>query len=810
MKVSLNWLKEFVYFKTEPEKVASLLNGRTMEVEKIFPYYLQKKSFQNIVLGEIKSIAPHPSSDKFGIAEVYAGETLGVKRIVFTKEGLKVKVGDKPLIATKGTLFDHGLKIRDKAIFGVVSEAAFCSEKDLGLQLNIDSIAEFPFLETGMSAYDIFELDDTVLEFDLEPNRPDLFGIMGFAYELAAILDKKIVLPEIYEGFNISAGEKYASDRNELSVNIADGKIAPSYIAVKISGLKIKESDLHIKNKLMKSGIRPINNIVDLTNIVMMETSQPLHAFDASKLDGNAINVRFALKGEIAVTLDGKERKLSDEDIVIADKNKIIAIAGIMGSANSEIGDDTADIIVESANFNMSRIRKTSRTLSLRTDASTRFEKGISPALSIYAIKRFLQLLRKYEGDIKVKCYAYDIKEDKTSKIYEIDLSVLSEFSGDSAVNKKAHTVLSNLGYHVEPSAEENNVLKVSPPYFRMDIGETVNIYEDILRIYGYDNIKSSMPLGILAPPLKNANFETYRLYRNLLRYAGFTEIISPSLTGEKEINISVANSSIGRNSVLELKNYISADYAFFRINLIPDILRSVQQNSRKYKNIKIFEIGKAYIGEKTDGMPVNEKNVLCGCVCTGIKSSSRDTEFYTGKGIVEFLLKESGIKKFSFDKTQDASFYNENASLEITAGKAKVGIFGEIKKEILDEFKIESKVFAFEFDLDHIKEYISNKKTFTPPNRYPEIEQDISIVCDKNIEYASIEKLIKGYSALIKNVRLEDIYTGKQIDEGKISFLIRYDAIADDRTLTMEEVNELRDGLIKELNNRFGITLRR
>ena len=810
MKVSLNWLKEFVYFKTEPEKVASLLNGRTMEVEKIFPYYLQKKSFQNIVLGEIKSIAPHPSSDKFGIAEVYAGETLGVKRIVFTKEGLKVKVGDKPLIATKGTLFDHGLKIRDKAIFGVVSEAAFCSEKDLGLQLNIDSIAEFPFLETGMSAYDIFELDDTVLEFDLEPNRPDLFGIMGFAYELAAILDKKIVLPEIYEGFNISAGEKYASDRNELSVNIADGKIAPSYIAVKMSGLKIKESDLHIKNKLMKSGIRPINNIVDLTNIVMMETSQPLHAFDASKLDGNAINVRFALKGEIAVTLDGKERKLSDEDIVIADKNKIIAIAGIMGSANSEIDEGTADIIVESANFNMSKIRKTSRTLSLRTDASTRFEKGISPALSIYAIKRFLQLLRKYEGDIKVTCYAYDIKEDKTSKIYEIDLSVLSEFSGDSAVNKKAKTVLSNLGYYVEISAEENNTIKVSPPYFRTDIGETVNIYEDILRIYGYDNIKSSMPLGVLAPPLKNANFETYRLYRNLLRYAGFTEIISPSLTGEKEINISVVNSSIDRNSVLELKNSISADYAFFRINLIPDILRSVQQNSRRYKNIKIFEIGKAYIGEKTDGMPVNEKNVLCGCVCTGIKSSSSDTEFYTGKGIIEFLLKESGIKKFSFDKTSAASFYNENASLEIAAGKAKVGILGEIKKEILDEFKIESKVFAFELDLDHIKEYISNKKTFIPPTRYPEIEQDISIVCDRSIEYASVEKLIKGYSALIKNVRLEDVYTGKQIDEGKISFLIRYDAIADDRTLTMEEVNELRDGLVSELNNRFGITLRK
>ncbi len=639
---------------------------------------------------------------------------------------------------------------------------------------------------------------------------------MGFAYELAAILDKKIILPEIYEDINITAGEKYSSDSNALTVNVSDSEIAPSYIAVKISGLKIKESDIHIKNKLMKSGIRPINNIVDLTNIVMMETSQPLHAFDASKLEGNAIKVRFAGKGETVVTLDGKERKLSDEDIVIADKNKIIAIAGIMGSENSEIDENTVDIIVESANFNMSKIRKTSRTLSLRTDASTRFEKGISPALSMYAIKRFLQLLRKYEGNINIDCYAYDIKseaEDKNSKIYEVNLDALSEFSGDPSVNKKAKTVLSNLGYNIESSSEENNIFKVSPPYFRMDINETVNIYEDILRIYGYDNIKSSMPLGVLAPPLKNANFETYRLYRNMLRCAGFTEIISPSLTGAKEIKISVANSSIDENSVLELKNSISEDYVFFRISLIPDILKAVYQNLRKYKNIKIFEIGKKYIaysGEKTSGIPVNEKNVLCGCICTGIKSSSRDTEFYFGKGVVEFLLKESGIKKFSFDKTQEASFYNENASLEIVVGKAKVGVFGEIKKDILDEFKIESKVFAFEFDLDSIKEYISNKKTFVQPSRYPEIEQDISIVCDKNTEYASVEKLIKGFSHLIKNVRLKDTYTGKQIEEGKISFLIGYDAVADDRTLTMEEVNQLRDSLVEELNNRFGIILRK
>lgn len=812
MKVSINWLKEFVHFNTDIEKIANLLNGRTMEVEKIFPYFSQKKSYKNIVVGEIKSIAPHPYSDKFGIAEVYGGETVGTKKIVFTSAGIEIKIGDRPLIATKGTVFEHGLKIRDKAIFGVVSEAAFCSEKDLGLQLGEPSIVQFPHEKIGRTAYDIFELNDAVLEFDLEPNRPDLFGISGFAYELSAILDKDVVLPDLYSGIEFKTGEYYASKENELAVSIENKDLTPAYIAVKISGVKIKESGMGIKNKLLKSGIRPINNIVDITNIVMIETSQPLHAFDAGKLKDGKISVRQARQDESVVTLDGKERKLSDEDIVIADADKVIAIAGIIGAANSVIDENTTDIIVEAANFNMSIIRKTSRTLSLRTDASTRFEKGLSPSLSILGVKRFLELLEKYMGGFNISCYAYDIKEPVQPKIYKIKLNNLCDFLGDSAVKNKAPRILSRLGYKIienkpgEAAGEEN--ISVIPPCFRSDITDNVNIYEDVFRIYGYDNIKSSIPSGVLMPPQKNANFETSKLFRNLLRYAGFTEIISPSLTGEKEINISLGDGK-NKTNVLKLRNPISSDYAFFRISIVPDILRAVLQNSKKYKNIKIFEIGKIYTEEKSGEYPVSEKNILCGSFCTGLKLTNKETEFYNGKGIVEFLLKESGIRKFIFNKVDSNNIFNENAALEVSIGKKRAGICGEIKKEILDEFKIEHKVFVFEFDIDFIRDFISYKKSFIQPNKYPEIEQDISIIAEQDTEYASIEKFIKGYSKLIKNVRLADIYRGKQIEEGKISFLIRYDAAADDRTLTMEEANLLRDDLIKELNVSFGITLR-
>ncbi len=813
MKVSLNWLKEFINFNIEPQKIANLLNSRTMEVEKIFPYFSQKKSFENIVVGEIKSITAHPGNDKFGIAEVYGGDTAGNKRIVFTKEGADIKVGDKPLIATKGAVFDHGLKIRDKAIFGIVSEAAFCSEKDLGINLNIPSIVKMPFEKIGRTAFDIFGLNDTVLEFDLEPNRPDLFGITGFAHELSAILNKDIILPELYEDIDFAPGGRYASESSILETEIENSDLVPSYIAIKISGIKIGESGQDIKNKLIKSGIRTINNIVDLTNIVMMETSQPLHAFDANSVAGGKIIVRNARKGEPVITLDGKERKLSDDDVVIADKDKIIALAGVMGGQNSEINKNTVDIIVESANFNMSAIRKTSRTLSLRTEASTRFEKGLHPSISITGIKRFIGLLRKSSGNINISCYAYQIKEFGSPKVYKLKYRELDEFAGDSAVKNGAPHVLSKLGYKIlekagEPVLESESI-SVIPPYFRCDIDEIVNIYEDVLRIYGYDNIKSSLPSGMLYPPQKNLNFEAARFIKNLLSCAGFTEIITPSLTGEKELSTIINVADNMENNFLELKNPVSKDYSYFRLSLIPDILKSVSQNSKKYERTRIFEIGKIYMPEKLNDYPVTERNILCGAVCGGIKNKSREPEFYDGKGVVEFLLRELGIRKFSLNKIDRDKIFNENAALEVTVNKKRAGIFGEIKNKILEEFKIEYKVFILEIDLDMIKDFISHKRSFEQPNKYPEIEQDISIVVDPDIEYAAIEKIIKGFSPLIKNVRLADIYRGKQIEEGKISFLIRYDAMESSRTLTMEEVNSLRDNLIKELNLRFGITLR-
>ncbi|HEC24450.1 MAG TPA: hypothetical protein ENI54_00310, partial [bacterium] len=290
-----------------------------------------------------------------------------------------------------------------------------------------------------------------------------------------------------------------------------------------------------------------------------------------------------------------------------------------------------------------------------------------------------------------------------------------------------------------------------------------------------------------------------------LLRCVGFTEIVTPSLVGKRDI----ALSGTGKG-VLTLKNPVSVDRSFFRISLIPDIINILSQNSKKHKNIKIFEIGKIYLDERHDNdYPVLERDVLCGAICSGIKYGKQDTEFYYGKGIIEFLFKESGIKKITYSKVSDDFIFDEDVSLEVSIGKNRAGIFGEIKKGFLEEFKLDYRVFVFNLDMDYIKDFISLKRSFVRPGRYPEIEQDISIIVDSGIEYASIEKYIKGFSGLIKNVKLADVYRGKQIKEGKISFLIRYDAMSPNRTLTMEEVNLLRDNLIRELNVRFGVTLR-
>lgn len=802
MKVSLKWLKEFIDFGgMESEKIANFLNNRTMEVEKIIPYS-RKSSFKNIVVGEIKSISAHPSNDNFGVAEVYAGESLGIKRIVFTRAGLEISTGEKVLIATKGAVFENGLKIRDKSIFGVVSEAAFCSEKDLGLDLNISSIVRFPEEEIGRSAYDIFEFEDTVLEFDLEPNRPDLFGILGFAFELSAITGGNLKHPAVYNDMEINPGGKYSSLPDKLNVSVEDKSLSASYIAVKIDNIKISESSSDIKNKLIKCGVRPVNNIVDLTNLVMLETSQPLHAFDASKT-GREIRVAAAGQGETVTTLDGRERKMEGGEILIKSGDTPVALAGIMGGLESGIGESTNSIIVESANFDMSRIRKASRTLALRTDASTRFEKGIHPSMSILGIKRFIYLLKKYYPEVRIESFAYDMDHYKDLQVYNINYRDMADFSGCDIDGPKIFDIVSSLGYSVKDKTKEG--LSVTPPLFRSDISNKVDIYEDIFRIYGYENIKSTIPYGILYPPAKNKNFETSGIFRNILSSAGFIEIINTSLVGEKDIKIAGTEES----EILELKNPISVDHAYFRTSLIPGILRCLSNNMRRYENIKIFEIGKVYHNINTELSPVSESNFLCGLVSGGKKFGKPDTEFYSGKSLVEYLLKESGVRRFSLSGIEEDNFFDGSVSMAVNIGKERIGIFGEIKKVVAEEFKIDSKAFVFVIDIEKVKNLMSAKKSFTQPPKYPAVEQDISIICGADIEYGAIEKAVKNFSGMIKNVRLVDIYKGKQVGDKKISFLIRYDAYSPEKTLTMAEVNELRDNIIKHLNEKYGIVLR-
>jgi phenylalanyl-tRNA synthetase beta chain len=811
LKVSFNWLKEYVDFTGRESLVPSLLNSRTMEVEKIIAYS-EKKSLKNIIVGEVKEIKPHPTSHNFNIAIVYAGKDAGQKTIVYTKAKAELNIGDKPLLAIKGAIFDDGLKIREKSILGVVSEGAFCSEKELGFSLNIPNILKFPDEPVGKSAYDIFELNDTVLEFDLEPNRPDLFGIQGFAYEMSSIFDKDINLPEIDKGIEFKIGSSYSSKPEELTVTMSNPEAVPCYIAVQIDDIVIKESDLEIKNKLIKSGLRPINNIVDLTNLVMLETAQPLHAFDRNKLSGNKIFPRFNKKNEdTIVTIDSKERKLFDDSIIIADGDKIVALGGIMGSISSAIEAKTNSIVVESANFNMSNIRRTSRLMALRTDASTRFEKGLSPIAAINAMKRIVYLIKKNIPEAKVSCYSYYITDIAKPKEFFIYFNELFNFLGQSIDKNKVIKILSRLGFKSRLSEIEDGIF-VAAPYFRSDILGAIDIYEEIFRIYGYDKVKSTMPMSILNYPEVNINYQTSKEIKEILSHAGITEIITPSFTGDKELEIISEN----LNNALELKNPISVEFNYLRTSLIPDSLKILEQNLKKYKDIKIYEIGKIYYSKDNDdnkkyadNYPVVEKNRLCGAFCSGIKLQSEDTEFYRIKGVVEFLFSNLGIKKYHFLQPKEHNIFDTNRTLEIFIGRDSAGFLGEIKTDIVKEFGLEFRVGVFDIDFEVIKEFVSHKKTFTAPSKYPIIEQDISIIASIDLEYGEIEKFIKKFSELVKNIVLIDIYRGKQIEKGKIAYLIRYDASDDSRTLTMKEVNELRDRLVTQLNKNFGIVLR-
>ncbi|VAX17851.1 Phenylalanyl-tRNA synthetase beta chain [hydrothermal vent metagenome] len=778
MKLSLNWLKNYVELDgISTDEIVETLTTSGLEVDEVID---QKKIYENFVVGYVEVKEKHPNADKLSLCKVKVGEdelpivcgapnVAAGQKVVLAKVGAKIPTADFTIGKTK--------------IRGEVSLGMICSERELGISDNHDGIMVLPDdIKAGTELSDALGFNDVIIDIDITPNRADAFSHLGVARDLAAVFGKKLIRPE----FEIKESNESVNDLAEVVVeNETD---CPRYVARVVKNVTIKGSPNWLKEKLTAIGLRPINNVVDVTNFILYELGQPLHAFDLDKLAGQKIIVRSAGKNEIFVTLDSKERKLIETDLLICDAEKPVAIAGVMGGENSEVTDDTKNILIESAYFRPSAIRKTSKKLGLQTDSSIRFERGCDADMTTFAADRAVSLIAELgDGEIAaglIDVYPKEISRKKVSLRFERARKVL----GFDVSSQKVKDILNSL--ELEVIEETDETVTCSIPLFRHDIEREIDLIEEIARIYGYDNIPNISKIGVsIERKVDHSLFNDH--VRITLSGLGFYEIITNSLLNE-EVAKKYGN-PVG------VMNPQSVEMSHIRPSLVPGVLATISRNIKvKENDLKIYEIGhiiNKINDEINDFSDFDESEHLLLAI-TGLAeevewdSKEREFDFYDLKGIAEsFLEKTINSTKTKIKQNNSASGIYEY-SVSILSGKTKIAEGGKVNKNILKDFDISQEVFVFDFNLNRMKELQKNKPVFKELLKYPQIKKDCAFVIDKNIGFNTVKKIIyENSSKLLKNVKLFDIFESESLGEDKKSLAFELIYFDESRTLTEDEV---------------------
>jgi len=796
MQLSLNWLKDFVDI---PKGVSALELGKrltlhTVEVEKV---EAQAEKFKNIIVGKILEVKPHPNADRLRLALV----DIGKEKLEIVCGAPNIKPDQFVPVALVGAILPNGMEIKPAEIRGVKSNGMLCAEDELGLGSDHNGILILDKAKVGQSFSGYLNLNDVIIEVDNKSitHRADLWSHYGMARDISAFLNSK------FKTYKPKVGILKAKKVTfKFDVKIENFSLCPRYMAIGIAGIKIAPSPKWMQDRLAAAGMRPINNIVDVTNYVMLELGQPLHAFDKNFID--KIIVRTAKTGEIIETLDGVKRKLESDMLVIANQTKPVAVAGVMGGTNSEINDQTNSIIIESANFNFNSVRKTAQKLGLRTEASMRFEKGLDPNLCELALSRAVELILQICPDASVATSLVDEKKYKLDQgPIKLDLNWLNKFIGYEFTNKQVKQILEKLGFIVKPSS---NNFKVTVPSWRAvhDVSLPEDLAEEVVRIYGYNNLKAELPKIDLIPPLVIEERLLVRKIKNILSMgAGLTETYNYSFLSRQQVE------KLKFDSVVELANPLSEDLVILRPSLIPAILENIKNNQADEAEIAIYEIGSVFL--KKDGeikkddsgrdkLPFQEKRLV-------IALASDETEdlFRKLKGVIEFLLKYLNLEViFEFEITK----YNKSTSAKIIADGHNIGFMAELEKSVKQSFGVKKSAVIAEISLSELLNLVKNSpvKQFKESPRYPAVSRDLAFVVNKKILYNNIKKQIINFNDLIKEVELFDVYQGDKLGEDKksLAFHIIYQA---DKTLTSEEVDEVQEKLIKHLEKEFEAKIR-
>jgi len=802
MKVSLNWLKDYVDIRMDIKELVNLLTMAGLEVEGATP---KGEGFDKIVIAEILSIRRHPNADRLSLVKVDTGQA----KFSIVCGATNIREGQRVPLAHVGAKLPNGLEIKRSKIRGEVSEGMLCSEIELGLGQDATGIMILsPQSPLGADFGETLGLKDTVLDIGVTPNRPDCLCVLGIAREIAALTHQKLRYP------TLSLPDEGEEVHQKTSVTILDPELCPRYVARMIEDVTIGPSPAWMKNRLEKVGVRSISNVVDVTNYVMMEYGQPLHAFDFEFLEEGRIVVRRAREGEVFTTLDGVKRSLDGQMLMICDGVRPVAIAGVMGGLNSEIRDQTKTVLLESAYFEPTGNRRTSRKIGLETEASYRFGRGIDYGGCLTAADRAIQLIQELAGGRVVQgaadAYPLPIHPKPISlSIRKVNRTLGTEISGSAM-----KTYLEDLELNVR-AEEDGDVLTVTPPSFRGDLEREIDLMEEIARLDGYERIPVTLPRGEPSSEQRPKDFSLERKAMEVLLHHGYHEVITYSFTSPATLDLINLPLDDPRRKCVRILNPLTEDFSVMRTTLVPGLLDTARYNlSRKNSNLRIFELKRVYRSREGERLP-RELKCLVG-LATGWDvephwaSPQRPTDFYDLKGLVEDLLDGLQIRGVEFRGVETIPYLHPRKAAEVVLGNEVLGVFGEVHPEVLGHYEIEGETFLFELDFEKMVEKAPEEKRFRPLPKFPAVYRDLSLVVDDTLEAQRVVDAIRGLEQpFIDEISLFDYYRGAPIPPGKkgVSYRIRYQAV--DRTLTDEEVNEYHEKVISRLKEAFHAELR-
>ena len=802
MLVSLKWLRDYVDIDLSSQDIAEKLTMSGLEVESVESV---RPGFSGVRVARISRIEPHPNADKLLLCEVSTGE----RDYPVVCGAHNIKVGDIVPLAMVGAILPGGKVIKKSKIRGEVSEGMLCSEEELLIGTDASGIMLLPKdLPFGKELTDALELSDTIFDVSVTPNRSDCLSIIGVAREIAAITGKKIRYPDT--GFS----ENNEDIHKITSVTIEDPDLCPRYMARVIKDVRIGPSPSWLRQRINAVGLRSINNIVDVTNFVMMEMGQPLHAFDFDHLAGGKIVVRRSRPAETFVSLDGKERVLPADAILICDGQRPVAIGGVMGGINSEVTDNTKTVLLESAYFNPSSIRRTARVMTMATDAAFRFERGIDPEGLIRAVDRAAKLIAELSGGNVCKGLI-DQHPGSVAVARDIVLRVkkVEEIIGVAVSKEEVIRILEGLEMKIKETAEGG--ILVTPLPSRVDITREIDLIEEIARLYGYDRIPATIPLvSAISQGLGDQKRIAETAIRQIMNGFGYNEVINYSFIHPSAVDDLFLPSDDGRRNHILIKNPLTDEQSAMRTTMVYSLLKNVLKNlDLGRSDLKVFEIGRTYLWEKGSAQP-SECNKAAFLI-TGRRYEDRwnlpdqQSDFYDLKGCVENIFNALMVSIPSYQAAYSESFLHPGKSCGLFSSDNKIGFLGEVHPDVLLRLGISNPVTVCELDLDRIADSTTNK-TFSSIPKFPAILRDVAFLTRREISADQfIVETEKSREELLEKVDVFDVYEGENLPDGMKGLGLRFQYRSVDRTLTDDEVNIGHGRIVERITRDLGVQIR-